>query len=160
MVTRVVLLGGGCSSPPPHPRLTTATTRTRSKTRTDCLLRPHIAVLPVIMLHLAVSDSRLNLPKQVGGRPWKDIYAVQANKPPKRCVLAQVWARSRARSSTSRVAQAPLPGNGTQIRPRAFSLGGAYVKLAKLLHYDLGGSIGEWARPTGGLRERDDIADG
>ncbi len=42
------------------------------------------------MLHLAVSDSRLNLLKQVGDGPWKDIYAVQVNKPPKRNVLAQV----------------------------------------------------------------------
>ena len=56
------------------------------------------------MLHLAVSDSRLNLHKQVGDRPWKDIYAVQVNKPPKRSVLAQVCSQI-----TNKVA----PGEGS-----------------------------------------------
>ncbi len=46
-----------------------AASPTMSRTTSRRLLRPRITFPPRRMLHLAVSDSRLNLPKQVGGRP-------------------------------------------------------------------------------------------
>jgi hypothetical protein len=53
--------------PPPQPARRMARPTATRDTASNCLLRTDISNLPKKKLHLAVSDRRLNLPKQVGG---------------------------------------------------------------------------------------------